>query len=81
MKTNMRWILSVLTLVAVGFGSTPTTHEQAAEVTSPDKHAVASIAFPRMPLGSSGTEHSGRKDRYDVIAFGPDGAENVLESR
>lgn len=46
-----------------------------------EKLAVTGIAVPGMPLGSPGMEGLGRVDRYDVIAFGPGGAEHVYATR
>lgn len=46
-----------------------------------EKPEVAGIAVPGMPIGSPGMEAFARKDRYDVTAFGPDGAEYVFANR
>jgi hypothetical protein len=46
-----------------------------------EKPEVTGIAVPGMPLGSPGMEAFGRKDRYDVTAFGPKGVEYVFETR
>jgi len=45
-----------------------------------EKPAVTGIAVPGMPIGSPGMEGFGRKERYDVTAFGP-GVEYVFETR
>ena len=39
---------------------------------------VIGIAVPEMPAGSPGMEMGGRRDRYDVIAFGSGGATHVF---
>jgi hypothetical protein len=39
---------------------------------------VLGIAVPEMPSGSPGMEMGGRRDRYDVIAFGSGGATRVF---
>ena len=39
---------------------------------------VLGIAVPGMPTGSPGMEMGTRKDKYDVIAFGPDGKTHVF---
>lgn len=39
---------------------------------------IIGIAVPEMPAGSPGMEMGGRKDRYDVIAFGSGGATHVF---
>ena len=36
------------------------------------------VAVPGMPAGSPGMEMGGRVDRYDVIAFAPDGATRIF---
>lgn len=46
-----------------------------------EKPAVTGVAVPGMPLGSPGMETLGGKHRYDVIAFGPGGAEHVFATR
>lgn len=46
-----------------------------------EKPAVTGIAVPGMPRGTPGMEGLGGKVAYDVIAFGPNGAEHVFESR
>lgn len=38
---------------------------------------VTGLAVPGMPAGSPGMEMGGRTDRYDVMAFGADGAAHV----
>jgi hypothetical protein len=43
-----------------------------------EKPKVAGIAVPGMPAGSPGMEVPGRVDRYDVVAFGRDGATTVF---
>ncbi|MDB4886912.1 MAG: hypothetical protein JWN79_2350 [Gemmatimonadetes bacterium] len=42
--------------------------------------AVLGIAVPGMPAGSPGMEMGGRRDRYEVIAFGASGATSVFAS-
>lgn len=39
---------------------------------------IAGIAVPGMPLGSPGMEYGDRRDPYNVIAFGEDGAMRVF---
>lgn len=46
-----------------------------------EKPEVTGIAVPGMPRGTPGMEGFGGKVAYDVIAFGPEGAEHVFESR
>lgn len=41
---------------------------------------VAGLAVPGMPAGSPGMETAGRRDRYDVMAFGATGAARVFAS-
>lgn len=41
---------------------------------------VTGIAVPGMPAGSPGMEMGGRRDRYDVIAFAPNGRTSVFAS-
>ncbi len=41
---------------------------------------VTGLAVPGMPLGSPGMEAGGASDRYDVIAFGANGARSVFAS-
>jgi hypothetical protein len=41
---------------------------------------VQGIATPGMPAGSPGMEVPGRKDKYDVMAFGPDGRTHIFAS-
>ena len=46
-----------------------------------EKPEVTGIAVPGMPRGSPGMEGFGGDVRYDVIAFGPNGAEHVFATR
>lgn len=46
-----------------------------------DQPELAGIAVPGMPRGSPGMESFTGRDRYDVIAFGPDGVEHVFATR
>jgi len=46
-----------------------------------ERPKVAGIAVPGMPVGSPGMEMGDRRDRYDVIAFGRDGATRVYARR
>ena len=39
---------------------------------------IIGLAAPGMPAGSPGMEVPGRKDRYDVMAFGADGKSRVF---
>jgi hypothetical protein len=39
---------------------------------------IIGIAVPEMPVGAPGMEMGGRVDRYDVIAFGADGATKLF---
>jgi len=39
---------------------------------------VLGLAVPDMPAGSPGMEMSGRRDRYDVIAFSPNGKTRIF---
>ena len=41
-------------------------------------NGVLGIAVPDMPAGSPGMEMPGRRDRYDVIAFGASGTTSVF---
>ena len=40
--------------------------------------SVTGLAVPGMPVGSPGMEMGGRKDNFDVIAFGPAGRSHVF---
>ena len=46
-----------------------------------EKPKVGGIAVPGMPAGSPGMEQPGRQDKYDIVAFGKDGSQQVYASR
>ena len=47
-----------------------------------ERPKIAGIAVPNMPAGSPGMEvESGRKDRYDILAFTSDGKTSVYDKR